>query len=538
MSRRRARRRQLAFVIAAVAAAALTACGRRVTDAPLVQADARIVRISQRNEPADLDPATASLPDEFFIIRGLSEGLLVPNPAGGDPLPAAAERFGVSADGLTWTFHLRADGRWSNGEPVTADDFVQSLRRVLTPAMAAPKAHLLYAIRNAESYATGRQADFASVGLHATDAHTLVVELERPSPQFPLYVASGPWIPVHPATVRQYGRHWTSPAHFVGNGPFVLVEWRAHQRIVLRRNPRYRAADRLRVDELQFIRFDNADSEERAFRAGQVDVTMTMPESKLEIYERERAAELHRRPLAETRFLSFNLQRSPLNDARVRQALSLAIDRESIVSHVLHGGQTPTDRYLSPQLLPLEPGARVQPVTHPERARALLREAGFPEGRGFPRLQLSGWGRNPALEVIQHQWRRELGIEVELLVREARVHLAALHSADYDIAFVTTLLDVADPVAALADYLPSAPNNFPHWASAEFSAALQEAGRSSDRAASVAALRRAESLLLASAAVAPLYWNAQNWLMAMRVHGWQQDALWVRRYDDLGVDPR
>jgi oligopeptide transport system substrate-binding protein len=519
-------------VAACVSAMVFAGCAKHDTPAQ----PKGVLRISQRNEPVDLDPATASLPDEFFVIRALGEGLLVPNPAGGAPLPAAARHFEVSSDGLRYTFQLREDGRWSNGEPVTADDFVASFRRALAPSTAAPKAHLFYAVKNARAYASGAISDFSVVGIRATGPRTLTITLDHRTPRFPLYVASGPWIPVNPRVVERFGRTWTEPAHHVGNGPFVLAEWRPQQRITVHKNPAYRDASHVWLEEIQFIRFDNQDTEERAFRAGQVDVTMAVPQTKLETYAHEHPDELHRAPLAETRFISFNTRRAPLNDLRVRQALALAIDRQRLVAQVLRGGQQPAHRFLSPALRKAGPEPANERSFNPEAARRLLAEAGYPNGNGFPRLEFAGWDRNPALEAIQEMWRRELGVEVRLVVQEAKVHLAALTAGNYDIAFVTNLLDVADPVAALQDFTGGAPNNFPHWHSEPFDARVASAAHNPDPRAETSDLTTAEALLLESAAVAPVYFNVQNWLMSDRVHGWAQDPLWDRRYNDVTVE--
>ncbi len=508
----------------------LSGCGK-----PSEAASGNILRVSQRNEPADLDPATASLPDEFFIIRAVGEGLLVPDPKGGKPIPAAAERYELSPDGLTYTFYLRREARWSNGEAVTAADFVASYERLLAPSTASPKAHLFDAVRQAREYNLG-QVPFAAVGIRALDAHTLVITLARPTPRFSHYVASGPWIPVNPRVVARYGRTWTQPEHHVGNGPFTLAEWRPQQRIVVTKNPRYVDAAGVALAGIHFIRLDGKDNEERAYRAGQVDVTMAVPESKLDLYAREHPGELRQQPLAETRFLTFNPARRPLDDARVRRALSLAIDRQRIVDLVLRGGQVPAHRFVSPALH----GGTDAPARHdhdPAAARALMAEAGYPDGRGFPQLELAGWASNPALETIQQMWRHELGIEIALVTQEAKVHLDALVTGRYDIGFATNLLDVADSVAALADFASDAPNNFPHWRSPEYDRLLDAAAHDRDPLAAERAWLEAERLLLDAAVVAPLYFNTQNWLMSPRVQGWQQDALWNRRYNEVRLRP-
>ena len=285
----------------------------------------------------------------------------------------------------------------------------------------------------------------------------------------------------------------------------------------------------------------------------QIDVTMAVPQTKLEVYAQERPAELHRAPVAETRFLTFNTRRTALADTRVRQALSLAIDRTRIVERVMRGGQEPAWRFVPPALR-----ASDQPAAHsltasasastptsvrddPTEARRLLAAAGFPEGKGFPRLELTAWSASQSvvLEAIQAMWRQELGIEIAVGIREAKVHLAALHSGDYDISFVTTtaLLDVADPFALLANFTAGADNNFPHWRSPEFDALLAEAAAQPDATAQSALLLRAETTLLDAMPIAPLYFNTRNWLMSPRVQGWQEDAFWTRDYTTLRLEP-
>jgi oligopeptide transport system substrate-binding protein len=188
------------------------------------------LRLSQRNEPATLDPQLASLPDEYFTARALFEGLTTPDPAGGAPLPGVAERWEASADGLTWTFRLRAGARWSNGDPVTAHDFVWSFRRILTPALGAAKAPLHFVVKNARAYLRGETKDFATVGFAAPDARTLVVTLEHPAPYLPALAATGAWLPVHPPTLERHGlgrdSRWSEPGNLVGNGPYSLDAWR------------------------------------------------------------------------------------------------------------------------------------------------------------------------------------------------------------------------------------------------------------------------------------------------------------------------
>ena len=547
---------------------ALSACGKRDAAA----APDQVLRISQRNEPADLDPQLATLPDEFFVLRALSEGLVTPAPDGG-VRPGVAAQWETSADGRTWTFRLRANALWSNGEPVVASEFVFSYRRALTPALAAPKARLFYAVKNAAAYHRGDIIDFTQVGFAAPDDRTLVIKLEHATPHLPALAASGPWLPVHPATVEKFhglaqrGTAWTRPENFVGNGPFLLSAWRPNQQIAVTKSPTYWDAAQVRLAEIRFVAMDNGDTEERAFRSGQLDVTLSVPTTKLPSYEAARPVVLHHVVLAETRYLALNTQRPPLNDVRVRRALSLALDRAALTGKVLKGGQIPATNFIPPGLgsyQPHETWGRGAPAPekpndaagapHPQKtfptesdsaallaarteARRLLAEAGFPGGRGFPRLELSSWAITPTvLEAMQQMWRQELGIEIGLSQREGKVHLAALAAGNYDLGFMPAIADYNDAASLFEDLTAGAAGNYPHWASADYDALVLAAGRESDTARRSALYREAEVLLLRELPVIPLYFNSQNFLLSPRVRGWQADQLWNRFYNTIRLE--
>ncbi len=513
----------------------LPGCSKRESAAPR-----QVLRISQRNEPATLDPALATLPDEFFIVRALSEGLLVPSPAGGTPWPAVAESWAVSPDGGTYTFQLRSDARWSNGDPVTAGDFAYSIHRILSPALAAPKAALFFPLSNAAAFSAGREKDFSQVGVHALDDHRLELTLKEPTADFLAMVASGPWIPVHPATIEKYGRidqrdtDWTRPGNYVGNGPFILKTWRSQQEIVVVRNPAYRDAAKVRLEEIRFLAFDNRDSEERAFRAGQVDVTMDVPFSKLAAYRAARPPVLRTVPLHETRYLALNTTRPPLNDSRVRRALALALNRTALTEKVLQGGQRPAYNFIPPGLGGYTPDAQI--TEDIAVARGLMLAAGYPDGRGFPRLEVTSWVNSPLLEAIQQMWRSELGVEVTLAQREARTHLAALTAGDYAIALVPAIPDYDGASDLLSQLQGGNPANYPHWSNPEFDRLVAGGGRLASTAARNALYQQAEEILLKEMPLIPLYFNAQNFLVQPRVGNWQTDRLWTRFYPDIFIE--
>lgn len=522
-------RRNVALLLLALCA--LWGGCRRDAPAPAEQ----LLRLSQRNEPATLDPHLATLPDEFFLIRSLAEGLVVPSPNEEPPLPGVAARWETSPDGLTWTFHLRADARWSNGDPVTAADFVYSFRRALTPALGAPKAQLFFVLKNARAFYRGELADPAAIGVAAPDARTLVLTLEQPAPHLLALAASGPWLPVHPATVEKFGGAaardgaWTDPGRYVGNGPFVLAEWRKGQHLLVTRNPHYRAADRIRLTGVRYQIYDSGDTEERAFRAGQVDITMAVPFTKLPSYD---APVLRRQPLHETRYFVLNTTRPPLNDARVRRALALALDRDALVRSVLRGAQRPALSFIPPGLGGYTGAAQLRPDA--AAARALLADAGFPGGRGFPRLELAAWNVNPAiLEAVQQMWRHELGLETAIVQREGKVHMAAVIAGDFAIALMPAIPDYDDAAALFGELATGAGGNFPRWSDARYDDLVRRAERETDPVRRLALYRAAEEILLAELPVVPLYFNAQDYLVAPRVSGWRQDPLWNRFFLDV-----
>ena len=522
---------RLALVLLALALGGCTKRAPQLPDPPL--------RLSQRNEPATLDPHLATLPDEISILRALAEGLTAPHPDGGVPRPAAAESWIVSVDGRRHTFKLRRDARWSNGDPVTAADFVASFRRALDPSLASPKAQLFFAVKNAAAYHRGEIRDFTQVGFTAPDAATLVVETAQPTPYLPALAASGAWLPVHPATVElpagstPRDSTWALPGKFVGNGPFVLAEWRKGQHLLLTPNPHYHSRTRIGVGSLRFQIYDSGDTEERAFRGGQVDVTMSVPTSKIETYA---PPLLQRQPLHETRYFALNLSRPPLNDVRIRRALSLALDRDSLGSHVLRGGQRSAFSFIPPGLGGYDGPPRLR--RDGDEARRLFAAAGYPDGRGFPRLELSAWGISPTiLEAVQQMWRRELGIDVAIVQREGRVHMAALHSGDFTLALMPAIPDYDDASALFEEFMTGAPGNFPRWSDAHYDELVTAAGRAPTQTQRTELYRAAEDVLLSALPIIPLYFNTQNYLVSPTVHGWRQDELWNRFYLDVTLHP-
>lgn len=462
------------------------------------------IHLGNLTEPNDLDPHIVDSQQTFNIVMGLVEGLAQYHPQTCEPVPAVATRWTQSEDGLRWTFHLRPEARWSNGDPVTARDFLWSYQRVLTPSLAAEYASMLFVLRNAEAYYTGTVKNFGEVGVSAPDDHTLVLDLARPVPYLDKLVCHAIWYPVHRPTLEKHGdpfqrgSKWTRPGNFVGNGYFVLAEWRPNQFVRLTKSPTYWERDRVLLNEAIFYPVENSTTEESMFRAGQLHVTSSIPTEKIAVYKEDPALAglLHQEVLLATYFYRFNVTRPPFNDVRVRKALSLAIDRSQIVERVSKGGQPPAGHLTPPGIAGFEAGI---PAPHdPEKARALLAEAGFPGGKGFPKFDIlfnTNEGHRQIAEAIQQMWRRELGVDTGLYNQESKVYVATMRTLDYAVARFAWVGDYLDPTTFLDIMKSDSGNNQTGWANSEYDALLRKAELSRSQEERYSLFKHCEQIL-------------------------------------------
>lgn len=528
-----------AALAAALAACAVSAgCSRGETN---VRSGDRAQVLHRGINPdlADLDPHLATQTSDYTVLSSILEGLLSEDPVDLHPVPGVAERWEVSPDGLTYTFHLRADARWSNGDPVTSQDFIGSWHRILTPELGATNASQLFVIQGAEEFYRGA-CDFPQVGLRARDPRTLAVLLEHPAPWFPRLLGGPAWLPVHLATVSAYGpatrrgNPWAEPGRWVGNGPFVPKSWRHGQEIVVAKSPTYWDAARVRLSEIHFHAFDSIDAEERAFRAGQLHVTEALPPDRIGAYRRDAPGLLRIDPLLGTYFLRINVRRPGLGDARVRLALALAIDRPAIVERLLMGGQRPAYSFTPPGLGSYEPVPFQR--GQPDEARRLLAESGHPGGQGLPALELlynTSETHRAIAEAVQEMWRRELGVRVNLVNEEFKSTEEARRTGTFDLLRSSWIAEYADPSAFLGIWRGDSGNNFTGWSSADYDAILFAAARTGDPAQRDALYGRAERILLAEAPVIPLYFYTHVFLVRPSVHGWNPTLLDHHPYKDV-----
>ena len=530
-----------AIAATAVALLADAGCARRETSAKAAAREQTLL-LGNGAEPEDLDPQIVTAYTDQNILLALFEGLTAIDEKTSQAIPAAARAWEVSDDGLVWTFHLREGLRWSNGEALTADDFVQSWRRMLSPALGAEYASLLYPIRNAPAFNHGSVSDLGALGISAPDPRTVRIELERPTPYVPVLVAQPPWYPVNPRVLERFGASsargtaWTRPGNLVGNGPFTLKEWTPNSRIVVARNPDYWNAGTVTLRQIAFYPTENPDTEERDFRAGQLHVTYSIPLAKIEAYRREAPGQLRVDPFLQTFFLRFNARRAPFDDPRVRRALSLAIDRDAIARRVLSGGYPPAHSFTPPDCGGYTARASVGLDVY--QARRLLAEAGFPGGKGIPPFEVQA--RNDdvqpsVLEAIQEMWLRRLGVRVTLAALEQKTWLQNQQTLNYAVSTSGWAGDFLDPVTFLDLFVSGGGNNWTGWGDKAYDGMIEEAARTRDPRARLEVFQNAESYLLEKGPVAPLYFGAHSYLIQPSVKGWAPALLGYHRYALVGL---
>lgn len=526
-----ARRSFLIVAAAGLTALLLPGCAKRESRVQAGNRD-QVLHRSLGYEVVELDPQIVTGTAEAHVMGALFEGLVTEDPVDLHPVPGVAERWDISPDGLVYTFHLRADAKWSNGEPVTASDFVESYRRMLTASLAADYANLLYILQGAEAYHKGAQKDFSQVGVTALDPRTLRLTLDHALPHFLAMLTQMSWMPVPVATIAKHGdayrrgNSWTRPGRIVTNGAFTLKDWKTNEVIVVTKSPNYWDAKKVRLNEVRFYPIDSVDVEERAFRAGQLHVTDFVPVGKVASYRRDSANLIRLDPYLGTYFYRLNINRPPLGDARIRRALAMAVDRQAIVDKVLHGGQAPAHFLTPPNTNGYTPTARIP--TDFAAARELLKSAGYEGGRGLPPIELlynTSENHRIIAEAIQEMWRRELGAQVTLINQELKVTQASRRSGQFQILRGDWIGDYIDPATFLEVFRSDSGNNYTGWSNPDYDAALFTAARTADPAARNALFQKAEAILLNDAPIIPIYHYTHIFLLQPSVKGWHPTLL-------------
>lgn len=500
----------------------------------------RVLRRSSTGEPQTLDPQRWTYGQDGNLAQDLFQGLTTLD-ARANTVPGQARAWTVSADGRRYVFTLRENLQWSDGTALTSADFLWSFRRLFDPATAAPAVSLLYVIRNGRAVNTGERPTSA-LGVTAPDARTLVIELEHPAPYL-LELLVHRAFPVPRHVIERWGDEWTRPGRLVSNGAFVLELWRPGSHVRLRRNPRFHEAESVRLDAVHHIPIEDPRNAVVRYRAGELDVAVTLPSEQLELLRRDFPGQLRLQEQIGLEYLAFNTRRGATADVRVRRALSMAIDRELIVERILRAGE-PTALCLVPLGVDHYPQRGCADFAQWDRAqrlaeaRRLLSAAGYGPERPLQlrfRVNQADTQRRIALAVMS-MWQ-PLGVRVELVAAEMKAHQQGITSGDFDVARAAWYAEDRDALSflRLLDARATA-LNLSGYDSAEYRRYLDEADATADLQSRASWLQRAETLAMREQPIAPIHVYVSRRLVSPRVRGWEdnQRGLHLNRY--LSID--
>lgn len=498
--------------------AGFTGCGSGTMNAT-EGAARKILLVGNGSDPRFMDPHLLNSVPEHHLLMSLFEGLVAEQPVKDAAVePGMAERWEANADKSVWTFHIRPNAVWSDGVPVTADDFVWSWRRMLTKTLGAEYSQMLFVLKNGEAFYNGT-AKPEELGVRAIDPRTLEVTLVGPTPHFLIMMLHTSWWPVPRHCIEKFGdpfdrvNPWTQEGNMVCNGAFTLKRNQFRQVIEVAKNPLYWDAANVKIEGIRFYPIDSESTEERLFRRGMLHVTEIVPLDKIPSYREKHPDIYHQYPNTAVYFYRINTSRPALKDIRVRKALAYAIDRESLVKNVTRAGQIPAGGIV--------PGMDGYPASQvfrydPAQAKALLAEAGYPDGRDFPKFEIlinTNEAHRAIAEVIQQMWQQTLGIKVGILSQDFGVYLDTTNRIDYDISRAGWNADYLDPSTFIDIWTTGNGNNRTHWSNAKFDQLVKDATQEGDGAKRMAILKQAEEIFLSEVPAIPFYFYSRYHLV-------------------------
>jgi oligopeptide transport system substrate-binding protein len=531
------------FLIAIGAALLLAACGQSEQAQQDLSAQENITILNRGNtaEPRSLDPHYAQAQYESTIVGDLMMGLTIDGPDA-ISIPAAAENWDVSDDGLVWTFHLR-EHVWSDGIPVTAEDFVYAWQRILDPQTAAPYASLLYIFKNAQAVNSGAVPP-SSLGASALDARTLVLELENPAPYLPELMSHFTTYPVPRHVVEVMGSDWTAAENYVGNGPFNFIEWVPNDHITLDKNLAFYDAENVAIDRVVYYPAADPDAALRRFRAGELDMLDELPISQIEWLRANMAEAVRIEPFLGLEYIPINFTRPPFDDPRIREALNLGLNREIITNQILRLGYVPAYAIVPPGTANY-PGGNAMDFAQTEmeariaRAQELMRAAGYgPDNRLSTSLLVRSTAadarRVPA--ATQQMWR-EIYIDLEIVQADGAITYSRIQEGDYDMGLINWIADFNDARNFLFLLMSDGSGkNYAGYENLAFDALILASDSEADPMRRGALMAEAEGLALADYPWIPLYYLVTRDLVQPYVQGWISNAEDVNRTRWLSLE--
>lgn len=497
----------------------------------------KILLLGNGSEPKGIDPHLVTGVPESNILNSLFEGLVNYHPSkDATVIPGVAKRWESNEDASIWTFYLRKEARWSNGDPLTAHDFVYSYKRILTPSFGARYADFFYIVKNAKAFHQGEIEDYNEVSIKALDDYTLQIGLIGPFPHFLLMLRHYTWFPLHAKTIERFGgldnrdSQWTQLDHFVGNGPFRLKKWQTNSILEVEKSGTYWDRETVKLRGIRFFPIEKYSTEEAAFRAGQLHYCYEVPLDRVTFYRTKEPETIRLDDYFGTYFYRFNTTRPPLDQPKVRKALALSIDKESIVKYLTLGGERAANSYVYP-LADYRPTKEV--FFDPIEARKLIAEAGFPNGKDFPKLKIlinTAENHKIIAESIQKMWKDSLGIEVEIVNQEWKVYLQSQNDLKYDISRSGWIGDFLDPIAFLKIFRSSSGNNQTGWKNDEYDRLLDQVNQTGNPDQRYALMQQMEAILLEELPIAPIYFYNRKFLIHHSVVGWYPKLLDHRPY--------
>ena len=506
----------------------------------------KILSVQVGPDPETIDPALNSAVDGGNMLLHSFECLLAVD-ENGQLVPGQAESWETSEDGLTWTFHLRDGLKWSDGSDLTANDFVYSWKRVCDPMVAAPYAETVLSM--VEGYDKAIEGDLDALQVVAQDDNTLVVTLSTPCSYFGSLAAFATLSPVQEATVTANGDAWaTSAATYISNGPFYVSEWVPGSYIMMTKNPYYWNADAIKLDGIKWNLIEDSNAAYSAYQTGEVLMIKSVPTE--EIPSLKDSADFHVDPIIGTYYLSLNLERDAFKDARVRKALSLAIDRDYVANTLMQGTYSPADNFMGPGWIDMD-GKQFKDNANGgqsyidvnnyeadlEEAKQLLADAGYPDGEGFPSISYTtndaGYHKVVA-EYLQQAWA-QLGIDLQVDIVEWASFAPMRRNGDFDVARNGWVGDYSDPSNMLELFYSTNGNNDGKLNNADFDAAIELSRTTLDSAERSKALHTAEDVLMEETGCIPVAYYNDFWLQSDKITGsWHSPyGYWYFMYADI-----
>lgn len=500
-----------------------------------------VFRRGNVGEPRTLDPLLSDASQEFEIIGDLMVGLMAHDPTA-RPVPGMATHWETSADGLTWTFHLR-EAQWSDGEPVTAEDFVFAWRRILDPEIASSYSYFLYLVKNAQAI-NARKLPATALGVRAVDAHTFEIQLIHPAPYLLEMLTHTATMPLPRHVVEVKGREWTRPENHVGNGPFVLKRWIPNEYVLVEKNPRFYDADNVALKQVIFYPTADYAVALQRFRAGELDFQDRFPEQQIVWIKKNLPDTIDPVPQLITDFIAFNLKRKPFDDIRVREAINLALNREAITGRVMRAGHLPAYAVVPPGIAnyPHGTGLRFRAMPYPqrlERARSLMQAAGYKADRRLETsylIRATEPGIYRAISAVVQQMLAQIYIDIAIIPNDLQIFYPTIQAHDFELAASGWQADFNDASNFLDLYRTGSGNNWGAYSNPAFDAMMDAAQADTDLESRGRKLAAAETIMLNDYAAAPLFYWANLNLTWPYVKGFKANAMDYHRSRWVTID--